>query len=490
MRAWRSLRRMRTAIILLLLVGAAAGVGSLIPQASVDPRAVDAWIARNPRWLRTAEALDLFDVYGSWWFMTIYGLLLVSLGGCLVPRYRAFARQLRTKPGAPTSFEIQPHRAAGTVPDAPEDALARAERTLRARRFRVVRDGDVVAAEKGHLREGGSLLFHSAWFILLIGASVGTMFGYTGQVAVVEGDRMTDTAVEYDYLKPGRFFADRHLGFSLELTSFDVGWHPNGVPKGFTSDVVVREADRVVRRQRIEVNRPLSYRGRRIYQLSWGWAPEIRITQGGRVLYEGPTVMLQDTAGHRGVVKLPSARPQQVGLELRMFTDPVPGPGGTIRDVSPQPRNPVLVFERFLGDLGLEVPQSVYRLDRSGLTSAGNGIVRLGDRVTEPNDLEIAFTGLRRYSVFQIAANPGAPLLLLAAICILVGLIPALYASRRRVWVRVAPFGEASTVLIAGRAFQREGAFVDEFAAIANELGLQGAPARDRAPVGAQMGER
>lgn len=481
---------MRTAIILLLLVGAAAAVGSLIPQTALDARAVEAWIARNPRWVRTADALDLFDVYGSWWFMTLYGLLLVSLGGCLVPRYRAFARQLRSKPSAPISFASQPHHVQGTVPDAPEEALVRAEALLRTKRFRVRRDGEVLAAEKGHLREGGSLMFHSAWFILLIGASVGIMFGYTGQVGVIEGDTMTDTAVEYDYLKHGRFFGDRHLGFALDLKAFDVAWHPNGVPKEFASDIVLRDEGRT-RRARIEVNKPLSYRGRRIYQLSWGWAPVIKVMQGDRVLYDGPTIMLQGDAGHAGVVKLPSAEPQQVGLEMRFFTDPQARPGGALRDASPEARNPVLVYERFLGDLGLDVPQSVYRLDRAGMTSAGQGIVRMGESVIEPNDLRISFTGLRRYSVFQIAANPGAGLLLFAAICILVGLVPALYASRRRLWVRADAFGEASTLHLAGRAFQREGAFEEEFAQIARELGRLDAPVRtERASVSAETGER
>lgn len=490
-RGWRSLRRMRTAIILLLLVAAAAGVGSLFPQRAVDPRAVEAWTLANPRWVPAANALSLFDVYGAWWFMGLYGLLLVSLGGCLVPRYRAFWRQLRSRPEPPTSFETQPLHASGTVPDAPEDALARASVLLRAKRFRVRRDGDVVAAEKGHLREGGSLVFHSAFFILLIGSSVGQLFGYTGQVGVVEGERVTDTAVEYDYLKPGRFFGDHHTGFSLELTRFGVAWYPNGVPKMFASDVIVREGDRIARRAHIEVNKPLTYRGRRIYQLSWGWAPVVRVTQDGRVLYDGPTVLLQTKAqGHRGVIKLPGAKPQQVGIDLQLFTDPEPVGSGDIRDASPEPRNPVIVYERLLGDLGLSAPQSVYRLDRTNLVPAGQGIIRQGNEADLGNGLVVAFVGLRRYSVLQIASNPGLPLLALAAICILVGLIPALYASRRRVWVRASSFGEASTLQIAGRAFQRQGAFEEEFARLARSLGIADGQPTERAQVGVQAGDR
>jgi cytochrome c biogenesis protein len=34
------------------------------------------------------DALGLFDVYGSWWFMGSSSLLFVSLTGCLIPRWR------------------------------------------------------------------------------------------------------------------------------------------------------------------------------------------------------------------------------------------------------------------------------------------------------------------------------------------------------------------------------------------------------------------
>jgi len=74
---WRQLRTMRTALILLLLLGAGASLGSLFPQRPINPATVSQWIARNRGWAPIAEKLGLFDVFGSWWFMAIYGLLVV-----------------------------------------------------------------------------------------------------------------------------------------------------------------------------------------------------------------------------------------------------------------------------------------------------------------------------------------------------------------------------------------------------------------------------
>jgi hypothetical protein len=54
--------------------------------------------------------------------------------------------------------------------------------------------------------------------------------GFTGQVAIVEGERFTDAHVAYDSITEGRFFRERHRGFQVEVESFDVSWYPNGVP--------------------------------------------------------------------------------------------------------------------------------------------------------------------------------------------------------------------------------------------------------------------
>ena len=51
----------------------------------------------------------------------------------------------------------------------------------------------------------------------------------------------------------------------------------------------------------------------------------------------------------------------------------------------------------------------------------------------------MSFPGVRQYSVLQVSRDAGVPLVLAAAILILLGLLPALYTSRRKVWVRAEP---------------------------------------------------
>ncbi len=84
--AWRQLTSMRTALILLLLVGIAAIPGSLIPQRTQDPLQVGQYFKDSPQQARWMDYFYLFDVYGSPWFSAIYILLFISLIGCVLPR--------------------------------------------------------------------------------------------------------------------------------------------------------------------------------------------------------------------------------------------------------------------------------------------------------------------------------------------------------------------------------------------------------------------
>ncbi len=471
--AWRRLRTMRTALILLFVLAAGASVGSLIPQRPINELRVQEWMRDHSDWVPLAERFGLFDVYGSWWFMAIYGLLLVSVVGCIVPRYRALFRQIRSKPRTSGPLDRFPQYRSNVL-DAPPDAvLADAERVLRRGRFRLVRSDGTVAGEKGHLREAGSIVFHTAFLLLLVGIVLGKGFGFTGQVAVVEGDRFTDTEVSYDQLHEGRFFGDRHRGFSVQLNDFAVSYQTSGVPKDFLSRVGLYEDDRLVRQTRIRVNEPLVYRGVNVFQLAWGWAPRVVVSQNGRVLSDSPIIVLEDrrTGAWRGVVKIPQTKPRQLGIELYFYNDL----DVTQRDVpfnrSPLPRRPVMFFQTFRGDLGLDRPQSVYVLDKTALTQGDVGGVPLGGTVGAGDGISLSFPELKQYSVFQVTSDPGAPIMLAAAVLILVGLIPALYSSRRRVWVRALPDAAGSRVEVAGQALQRKGAFEEEFKAIVRNLG-------------------
>ena len=77
------------------------------------------------------------------------------------------------------------------------------EEELRVRRYRVVRRGDDLSAEKGYLKETGNLLFHLSLIALLLGLAGGKLWGYEGSILVTEGDGFCNSFQQYDTYSSG-----------------------------------------------------------------------------------------------------------------------------------------------------------------------------------------------------------------------------------------------------------------------------------------------
>ena len=73
--------------------------------------------------------------------------------------------------------------------------------------------------------------------------------------------------------------------------------------------------------------------------------------------------------------------------------------------------------------------------------------------------------------MFLISRDVGIPVVLAAAILVLVGLIPSLYVSRRKVWVRAEAAPGGALVKIGGFSLQRKDAFEEEFERIVRGIG-------------------
>ena len=96
---------------------------------------------------------------------------------------------------------------------------------------------------------------------------------------------------------------------------------------------------------------------------------------------------------------------------------------------------------------GTNRAQSVFTLDRSRLELLGDRPLLLvpGQSKALANGMVVSFTDLKQYSVFTLASDPGVPVVAVAAGLMLCGLVPSLYVTRRRVWVRSTPDGAGGT---------------------------------------------
>ncbi|HWO70804.1 MAG TPA: cytochrome c biogenesis protein ResB, partial [Actinomycetota bacterium] len=274
---WRSLRSMRTALVLLLLLALGSVAGSLVPQVANSPQRVAAMYRDHPLRAAIYERLGLFDVFGSWWFTLIYVLLLLSLAACLLPRTRATVRNLRSRPQPARELDGFRHYAERIVASDPATAASACRRALRRRWYRVSPPSGepALAAEKGLGRDVGSLLFHWSIFLLLAGVAWGKGTGFTGFAVIPEGGCWTEAHANYDgQIREGAFFGEDHSGVRVCVRDFEDRYRATGQPMDFVTRVeLVDPAGGPPRRADIRVNHPASVGGVRFYQYGYGWAP-------------------------------------------------------------------------------------------------------------------------------------------------------------------------------------------------------------------------
>jgi cytochrome c biogenesis protein len=517
---WRTLRSMRTAVILLLMLAAASVVGGTIfPQLPNSAPRVARFMVDHPFWGKALQAAGFFDVFGSWWFALITALLFVSLVACLIPRSRAMIRTARQRPIQARELESFPSYAERRVAASPPEAAGKAASVLRRKRYRVELDerGGAVAAEKGALREVGSLVFHWAFLLLLVAVIFGKGTGYVGHATIVEGSGWTDARLNYDgQLRTGRFFDGGFSGTQITLEDFNDAYRDTGQPMDYRSTLDLANADgSVTRTAEVRINHPVMFNGIRIFQYGYGWAAMVRVAEGNEVLFDGPVILGQDTPKGEnplaqpwiGTVKLPTLRPQ-VGIALEVFPD-AEAYFRSIQTGVPQPMTqdnaPFIDYQVWEGKLvdnsltGLDT--RFMRLTSSGLLGQGwtvnleRGCVVTGTtgalpgalssvtcpHASGPGVLTMSFPELRQYTTLQISRDASVPYVLGAAILIVLGLLPALYVSRRKVWVRARADGMATILQVGGFSLQRKDRFDEEFAGLVAAVSDAAGPVLDHA---------
>ncbi len=454
--AWATLTSMRTALLLLLLLGLAAIPGSLLPQRPTNPFGVAQYLLDNPQWGLWLERLGFFDVFGSPWFAAVYLLLFISLIGCILPRCRAYYDALRAEPGAlPRRFSRFPDHAAGPVEISADEVLDAAEAHLRGAGYRVRREPSGISAEKGYLREAGNLVFHLSLIAVLVGLAIGTSFGYRGTAIIVEGQAFSNTLTQYDEFSAGIGFRPEHLpAFTIALDAFEaefeIGPTQRGAARMFRATVTVSRPGDEPRQQLLEVNAPLAIDGTDIHLLGHGYAPVVTVRDGnGDVAFSGPVVFLPTDGNFtsNGVIKAPDARPERLAFEgIFLPTAQIDEQG--MRSVFPAAWNPQLLVNAWAGPPKVETgaPENIYVLDQTGLEQLmrpDGQPVRAGLEPGASYELpdgrgSISFDELRQWTKLQISTTPGGWFVLASVLLAIAGLSISLTVRPRRLFVRVS----------------------------------------------------
>jgi cytochrome c biogenesis protein len=259
----------------------------------------------GPFWYAVFDKIGLYAVYSAWWFLLIFGVLIVSTALCIIRNAPKMVRDMRSwrdnvREASLRNFH---HRGEWDTATTPEALARRSAERLADGGYRVKvveKEGALlVTAKKGAANKLGYIFAHTAMIVIPLGGlldsnlpiRVQEWFGgktpfngsgliaeiapehrlglgnpsFRGNTMIPEGQSSASAIIN----EPNGVLV-QDLPFTIRLNKFIIDFYSTGMPKVFASEVTIRDHETgKVFPARIEVNKPLIYRGVAVYQSSF-----------------------------------------------------------------------------------------------------------------------------------------------------------------------------------------------------------------------------
>jgi cytochrome c biogenesis protein len=247
--------------------------------------------------------------------------------------------------------------------------------------------------------------FHLALILILVGGIVGARYGFKENEFIVPEGSVRDVG--------------HGTGLSVKLEQFNDSWREDGTPAKYQSDLIVYKNGKEVKSQSITVNNPMTYGATTFYQTSFGQAAQMRVTDdAGNVLYDdsidlGIYRATTNPDAPAGIVNLPN-----LGLQLNVIAPDEDRENAPMLDTLNLLSGQMYVQVRDVGpNAATTMPDTV--LDQGIPKKVG--------------DYNVEFVREKRYTLLQVASNPGVPIFWTAAFLLVGGLCVTFYFPHRRI---------------------------------------------------------
>ncbi len=437
---WDFFCSLKLAIVTLILLALTSIIGTVIQQ-NLDPQEYIQKYGMSESTFKALNSLQVFDMYHSWWFLSLMGIFAINLICCSIKRLPRIIKTVRepvlvADDGLFRTFSNRDEIVASGTLESVRDKVAAVLGKKFASPVVTEQDGKLhLFSQKGAYSRFGVYVTHSSILIIFLGAMIGNIWGYKAYVNIVEGK-----SVNQVWPRAGK--EPIPLGFELRCDDFDVAFYEGGSrPKEFTSDLVVLENGVEVLKKRIEVNDPLSYKGLTFYQSSYGPAGDPIYRFQVKIRESGVTVPVSGQQGRR--LPLPdgsSLVPMGFAPNYQNF-----GPAAQVNIVQADRKQgtPFVVFKNF--------PQ----LDEK----------RGGDYIVTLLDADQSY-----YTGLQVAKDPGVWVVWIGCLLMVLGSMGAFFLSHRRIWVVIQPLDKGVGVKFGGAAHRNQPAFALYFDELKKDL--------------------
>jgi len=332
---WAFFCSVKLAVYTLVLLASTSVIGTVILQDGKEQQYIQEY---GQAFYNIIKVFDFDDMYHAWWFLGLIVILCINIVVCSIerlsltwkiifPKKLSFNKDRFRKQKNLKSFSIQKN--ASTLSDIYNQVLSNKVGTV------IVDDTDdsiVLYSEKGRWTRIGIYVVHFSILLLLMGALIGSLFGFKAHLNLDEGKTST---VAFD----SQTGSPINLGFEIRCNDFNVQFYNTGAPKEFKSNLTILENGDESFTKDILVNHPLRYKGINIFQASYGSLPSdiavidvVRLSDNKVIakkeLTVGDTIELPDNQGRfllEGFINRSNFRNQDLGPAFVGKVFPVQG---------------------------------------------------------------------------------------------------------------------------------------------------------------------
>ncbi len=419
------------ALFVLFILAITSIIGTVIPQNETPDKYLQYY---GEKWSTVFHALNITDMYHSWWFLSLLTLLSVNLIVCTLkrlPHVWQTVMQDNLKTTAERLHKMSPSRV--FVFNGPAAEAAAAARVLLSRTSTRIKEKSTATAtmlfiQKGAWTRFGVYAVHASILLIFIGAIIGTLYGFKAFVMLPAG---STTSHVYE-MGSNRLIP---LGFDLRCDQFTLTLYDTGAPKEFRSELTVLNDKSELLKKSIVVNDPLSFQGLTFYQSSYE-------AKQGQLFAQ-----IKNT-------KTGAA----TGLPVKPRTE-VSWPDAGVRFG-------VINFEETKNGAASGYRFKIWFTDGTGTPSEfwmDFGATAKIERPATTYD----FTLTQHYATgLQVAKDPGVWWVYVGCGLMLAGIMVAFFLSHRRIWILVTAEGDRTEVLVCGGANKNKLGFENQFNAL------------------------
>ncbi|WP_298829842.1 cytochrome c biogenesis protein ResB [uncultured Planococcus sp.] len=448
---WNFFSSVKVGVSIIVILLVAAAIGTILPQQAFVPASTEATIKAYYADTygsvgRVYHALGFHDLYSSYWFITLVGMLAISLVIASLDRFVPLYKSLKNQRVLRHPSFMDKQRIYGSGAGS-EDTLEKAEAKLKELKYKVRTDKSGLLAEKGRFSRWGPYVNHIGLIIFLFGVMLRMMPGFyvDETLWLREGETRAIPEVPGYYLENKNFKLETYTGEGEDAKFGEAIDRVGTVVKNYQTDIVLYQEPEdslpgatdnleVVQEYPIRVNQPLKFDGYAVYQMDY------KLNELKAMTFALTNKETEESLGELTIDLINPAELYELEtgstVELLGYYPDFSGfEDGEPQTATPLPNNPGFLVK-------LTTPETPE--GETSFITIQNTVEPLGE-----NQYKLTFQNAdtRNVSGLTVRKDSTLPILGLGGLIFMIGVAQGMYFNHRRFWIQQKADG---TILLAG----------------------------------------